>query len=60
MTSAFWTIHFSLGPVGAAVLGWGAEHHGATAVFVLAGASCLVLALVALLTPVRQRHPERA
>ncbi|MEO3875573.1 MFS transporter [Nonomuraea sp. B12E4] len=60
VTSAFWTIHFSLGPVGAAVLGWAAARYGATAVFALAGASCLVLALVALLTPVRQRHAERA
>lgn len=60
VTSAFWTIHFSLGPVGAAVLGWGAGTYGATTVFVFAGASCLVLALTALFTPVRQRHPERA
>jgi MFS family permease len=59
VTSAFWTIHFSLGPVGAAALGWAAARHGATAVFVFAGASCLLLALVALATPVRQRHPER-
>ncbi|RVX45053.1 putative MFS family arabinose efflux permease [Nonomuraea polychroma] len=60
VTSAFWTIHFSLGPVGAAALGWAAARHGATAVFIFAGASCLLLALVALATPVRQRHPERA
>ncbi|SDK47132.1 MFS transporter [Nonomuraea jiangxiensis] len=60
VTSAFWTIHFSLGPVGAAALGWAAASYGATAVFVIAGASCLLLALVALATPVRQRHPERA
>ncbi|MBF8187014.1 MFS transporter [Nonomuraea sp. K274] len=60
VTSAFWTIHFSLGPVGAAALGWGAARYGATAVFVFAGASCLLLALIALVTPVRQRHPERA
>ncbi|WP_205302070.1 MFS transporter [Nonomuraea montanisoli] len=60
VTSAFWTIHFSLGPVGAAALGWGAEHRGATTVFVVAGVSCLVLALIAFFTPVRQRDPERA
>ncbi|MDP4510973.1 MFS transporter [Nonomuraea turcica] len=60
VTSAFWTIHFSLGPVGAAALGWAAARYGATAVFVFAGASCLVLALIALATPVRQRYPERA
>ncbi|MET7329727.1 MFS transporter [Nonomuraea sp. NPDC005650] len=59
VTSAFWTIHFSLGPVGAAALGWGAARYGATTVFVVAGASCLLLALIALATPVRQRHPEK-
>jgi MFS family permease len=58
VTSAFWTIHFSLGPVGAAVLTWGAARFGTTPVFVFAGVSCLLIAVVALFTPVRQRHPE--
>ncbi|MEO3858766.1 MFS transporter [Acrocarpospora sp. B8E8] len=59
VTSAFWTIHFALGPVGAAALTWGAARFGSTPVFVFAGVSCLLLAVVALATPVRQRHPER-
>ncbi|MEV4110255.1 MFS transporter [Nonomuraea sp. NPDC049695] len=60
VTSAFWTIHFSLGPVGAAALGWATAQYSATTVFVFAGAACLLLALIALVTPVRQRHPEHA
>ncbi|WP_218038212.1 MFS transporter [Acrocarpospora pleiomorpha] len=59
VTSAFWTIHFALGPVGAAALTWGAARFGSTPVFVFAGAGCLLLAVIALATPVRQRHPER-
>ncbi|GAA0997362.1 MFS transporter [Acrocarpospora macrocephala] len=59
VTSAFWTIHFALGPVGAAALTWGAARFGSTPVFVFAGVSCLLLAVIALATPVRQRHPER-
>jgi MFS family permease len=58
VTSAFWTIHFSLGPVGAAALGWGAASFGTTPVFVFAGGCCLLLAATALLTPVRRRRPE--
>ncbi|MEU8382487.1 MFS transporter [Streptosporangium sp. NPDC048865] len=58
VTSAFWTVHFSMGPVGAAVLTWGAARHGTTPVFVLAGAGCLLIAVAALFTPVRGRRPE--
>jgi MFS family permease len=58
VTSAFWTIHFSLGPVGAAVLTWGAAHYGATPVFVFAGVSCLLIAVAALFTSARHPHPE--
>ncbi|MFI6395855.1 MFS transporter [Nonomuraea sp. NPDC050540] len=60
VTSAFWTIHYSLGPLGAAALTWGAGRFGSTPVFVFAGVSCLAIAAAALLTPARQRHPERA
>ncbi len=28
VTAAFWTIHFSLGPLGAALLTWTAGHYG--------------------------------
>lgn len=58
VTSAFWTIHFSLGPVGAAALGWGAARFGTGPVFVFAGCCCLIIAAVAVFTPVRRRHPE--
>lgn len=58
VTSAFWTIHFSLGPVGAAVLTWGAQRYGAAAVCLLSGAACLLISLVAFFTPVRQPNPE--
>ncbi|SNS43338.1 Predicted arabinose efflux permease, MFS family [Streptosporangium subroseum] len=58
VTSAFWTIHFSLGPVGAAVLTWGAGRYGVTVVCLFAGAACLIIAIIALFTPVRQPNPE--
>jgi MFS family permease len=59
VTSAFWTLHYSMGPVGAALLTAVAARSGATTVCVLAGAGCLIVAMAALLTPVRHRHPER-
>ncbi|MEU3167361.1 MFS transporter [Streptosporangium sp. NPDC006930] len=58
VTSAFWTIHFSLGPVGAAVLTWGAGGYGVTVICLLAGTACLLLATVALFTPIRRSAPE--
>lgn len=58
VTSAFWTIHFSLGPAGAAVLTWGAQRHGVAVVCLLAGAACLLIALAAFFTPIRQPNPE--
>nr|WP_225311120.1 MFS transporter [Microbispora cellulosiformans] len=58
VTSAFWTIHFSLGPAGAAVLTWGAQRHGVAAVCLLAGVACLLIALAAFFTPIRQPNPE--
>jgi predicted MFS family arabinose efflux permease len=57
VTSAFWTIHFSLGGLGAAAFTWLAERHGTTLTFLLSGAGCLVVAALALATPVRQAHP---
>lgn len=58
VTSAFWTIHFSLGPAGAAVLTWGAQRHGVAVVCLLAGAACLLIAFAAFFTPIRQPNPE--
>ncbi|OPG11173.1 MFS transporter [Microbispora sp. GKU 823] len=58
VTSAFWTIHFSLGPAGAAVLTWGAQRHGVAVVCLLAGAACLLISVAAFFTPIRQQNPE--
>ncbi|MER5623055.1 hypothetical protein ABT061_18645 [Streptosporangium sp. NPDC002544] len=60
VTSAFWTIHFSLGPVGAAVLTWGAGGYGVTVICLLAGTACLLIATTALFTPIRRPTPEQA
>jgi Na+/melibiose symporter-like transporter len=55
VTAAFWTIHFSLGPVGAALLTWAAAHFGVMAACLASGATCLVIGTAALLTPIRRR-----
>jgi len=57
VTSAFWTIHFSLGGLGAAAFTWLAEHHGTTLTFLVSGGGCLAVAAIALATPVRRAHP---
>ncbi|TDC59676.1 MFS transporter [Micromonospora sp. KC207] len=54
VTAAFWTIHFSLGGIGAAAFAWLAQHHGAPLTFALAGAGGLAVALAALGTAVRR------
>ncbi|GAA3787967.1 MFS transporter [Streptomyces chiangmaiensis] len=58
VTSAFWTIHYSAAPIGAAVVTWAAQHHGTAAVGAVAGACCVGVAALALPTPVRARRPE--
>jgi MFS family permease len=60
VTAAFWTVHFSLGPAGAAVLAWAAGRYGVGPVCAASGAGCLLIAAAALLTPIRQRAPELA
>ena len=57
VTAAFWTIHFSLGPLGAALLTWAAGHYGVLAACVASGATCLFIGTIALVTPIR--HPSR-
>ena len=54
VTSAFWTLHYAAAPVGAAVLTWAAERRGTAPVAVVAGACCVLIAGVALLTPIRR------
>ena len=55
VTAAFWTIHFSLGPLGAALLTWAAGHFGVMAACVASGAACLVIGTIGLATPIRGR-----
>jgi predicted MFS family arabinose efflux permease len=59
VTSAFWTIHFALGPVGAVLLGWAAGRYGVGPVLVTVGTGCSLLAVIALFTPIRLAAPER-
>ncbi|MDF3288116.1 MFS transporter [Streptomyces silvisoli] len=60
VTSAFWTIHYSAAPVGAAALTWAAQRCGTAAVCLVAGACCLITAVLALFTPVRAPRPEHS
>jgi MFS family permease len=60
VTSAFWTVHFSLGPVGAAGLAWAAGRYGVAPACAAAGAGCVLIAAAALFTPLRQPAPEAA
>lgn len=53
VTSAFWTLHYSAAPVGAAVLTWAAEHRGTAPVALAAGGCCVLIAGAGLLTPIR-------
>ena len=41
VTAAFWTIHFSLGPLGVALLTWAAGHYGVEAACLASAAACL-------------------
>ncbi|MBC9726567.1 MFS transporter [Streptomyces sp. TRM68367] len=54
VTAAFWTLQYSAAPIGAAVLTWAAERQGTTPVALVAGGACVVIALVALCTPIRR------
>ncbi|MET9681557.1 MFS transporter [Streptomyces coeruleorubidus] len=53
VTSAFWMLQYAAAPIGAAVLTWGAEEQGTTPVALAAGATCVLLAVAALFTPIR-------
>jgi len=59
VTSAFWTLHNSLGPLGAAVLTGAAARYGVMAACVVGGTACVLIALAAVATPIRQRGSER-
>ena len=52
VTSVFWATHYALGPIGAAVVRWGAQGYGVPLVCLLAGGGCVLVGLAALATPV--------
>jgi MFS family permease len=54
VTSAFWTLHNSLGPFGAAALTGAAARFGVKATCMVAGTACVSIALAALATPIRR------
>ncbi|MFI6208488.1 MFS transporter [Streptomyces sp. NPDC051041] len=53
VTAAFWTLQYAAAPVGAALLTWAAERHGTEPAALAAGACCVLIALAALVTPIR-------
>jgi len=57
VTSAHWTIHYSAAPVGAVVLTWAGQHYGTAWACLIAGTCCLLIAALALLTPIRTPTP---
>jgi hypothetical protein len=58
VTSAFWTIHSALGPIGAALLTAAVARYGTTVILLAAGLALVVLTLAGALTPIRQSRPE--
>ena len=59
VTAAFWTLIGVSAPLGAAGSTWLAARIGAPTVLWATGALTIAIALAALTTPVRLRHPER-
>lgn len=58
VTSAFWTLQYAAAPIGAALLTWAAEEQGTPPVALAAGATCVLLAVTALFTPIRKAGPN--
>ncbi|MEU3516122.1 MFS transporter [Streptomyces sp. NPDC006654] len=54
VTSAHWTLQYSLAPIGAAVLTWAAEQYGTGPVAAVAGACCALVGAAGLCTPIRR------
>ncbi|GHO69609.1 MFS transporter [Ktedonobacter sp. SOSP1-52] len=54
VTSAFWTIHYALAPLGAISTTWISECVGVPLAGVILGSLCLLISLSALLTPLRR------
>ncbi|WP_246278367.1 MFS transporter [Phytohabitans rumicis] len=59
VTSAYWTIHSTLAPVGAAMLTASVARYGVPAVCLFAGSACVLIAVSGTLTPIRQARPEQ-
>jgi MFS family permease len=59
VTAAFWTVHTALGPLGAAVLTGLVGAVGVRGPLLGAAAVLLAVVVAGLLSPIRQRHPER-
>jgi Na+/melibiose symporter-like transporter len=60
VTSVFWMLHSAPAPLGAALFTAISAYTGAVPVLVFIGAAGILTMLIALLTPARQRFPERA
>lgn len=59
VTSAFWMLHSAPAPLGAALFTAISVYTGTVPVLVFIGATGILTMLIALLTPARQRFPER-
>lgn len=59
VTSAFWTIHYLPGPIGAPLITLAAANLGVPAVTLLLGVGLLGIAALAAFSPLRVREPER-
>ncbi len=59
VTSAFWTLHSALAPLGAAVLTLAVSRVGVRTPLLVVGAVFLVLVAAAIRTPISQPYPER-
>jgi MFS family permease len=58
VTAAYWTIHSTLGPIGAGVLTAAAGRYGVRPVLMASGVVYVVVASAGVLTPIRQPRPE--
>ncbi|GAA3595025.1 MFS transporter [Nonomuraea rosea] len=58
VTSAFWTVHYALGPLGAALLTLAVSQYGVPRTMLTAGLGMALIGLLATLTPVRRPRPE--
>ena len=59
VTSAFWTFHSALGPIGAAVITLVVARAGVKLPLIAIGAAFLAIVLAGLWTPIRVREPRR-